>query len=836
MIKNYYSLFFILVFIAAFTKVNAQDAPVVTFNVPYQNNLKFNRFLYNPAFSFVREDNTYVSLYHRNQWVQFDDSPKVYMLSYTGRFSKTSGLGFGIYQQNVGVVTSFGGVANYSYNIKLKERMNLTLGFNVAYYNSGVNKTRTVTGEPDPIIMELRNNSLVSIKPGINFNYKDFDIGVYAENVVDYDFKSDEMSEKYTDKVYSGHVMYTHKMVAMRDLFKDSEFSLALRGRMSELYGFTLNGSLLVHFPRLGWLQTSLDDYYGVGIGAGFHLTKRLSLGYVYERTVKEGLVNLGPSHEIIMSFKLKDKLSLREQNKKQGEKKQASLEEQLEELEDEMLSEEEEGLYETDVERDADIEKLRMELDDESQYLLDALIKEDSIAQIHKAEFDKKVKNLLDYAKREQAARLERAKTEMLLMKRDDPGEDAEENPQTLEDLKRAKSGYYVVSTPPDARTEDEVIIERYERFTEAANALERKKSEGIEKNPYLIHVQDSSEDEVENIKRRERNNEVTDGSNAGRRNTRGNSRQTRQPATASNSRSANNNSRSNNNLSGNGGGIKLPSVGVTAGVTTGGRGNNANNRSNNTDTAQQPANNGNERYSDNGNVNEGGYADNGNQNQTNNQGEDNTNATPNNTNNNNASAAQAATQQPQANSATNNNNGQTATAQKTNTNATGNKPTANNNSQNKNTHLTNTKNNANGQGSQQTAQAKNASKAPSSKYVRREEDLSTEEEIKDYYAAKTDLVRQAPKRSDILTVQDVEPGYYVIANVFSEQENTNKFINRLKDRGIQAEYFINPQNNFRYVYLKKHDSWRDALISYYSNVNNTYFDTVWLMSINVD
>ena len=76
MIKKYYSLL-ILVFIAASLKVNAQDAPVVTFNIPYQNNLKFNRFLFNPAFSFVREDNTYISLYHRNQWVHFDDSPNV---------------------------------------------------------------------------------------------------------------------------------------------------------------------------------------------------------------------------------------------------------------------------------------------------------------------------------------------------------------------------------------------------------------------------------------------------------------------------------------------------------------------------------------------------------------------------------------------------------------------------------------------------------------------------------------------------------------------------------------------------------------------------------------
>ena len=96
--------------------------------------------------------------------------------------------------------------------------------------------------------------------------------------------------------------------------------------------------------------------------------------------------------------------------------------------------------------------------------------------------------------------------------------------------------------------------------------------------------------------------------------------------------------------------------------------------------------------------------------------------------------------------------------------------------------------------------------------------------------------MIRQTPNKADALLIKDVEPGYYVIANVFSEQENTDKFLKKMKDRGVQADYFKNPANGFRYVYLKKHSSWREALISYYSNVNNTYFETVWLMSINVN
>ncbi len=669
MIKNYYSLF-LLVLAAAFTKVNAQDAPVVTFNIPYQNNLKYNRFLFNPAFSFVREDNTYVSLYHRNQWVQFDDSPKVYMLSYTGRFSDKSGLGFGIYQQNIGVITSFGGVANYSYNVRFKERMNLTVGFNLAYYNSGVNKDRTVTGEPDPLIMELGNNSLLSIKPGINFNYKDFDLGVYAENVIDYDFKSNGMAKEYTDKTYSAHLMYTHKMVTLKDLFQDSDFTLGLRGRMSEEYGFTLNGSLIVNFPRLGWVQTSVDDFYGIGIGAGFHFTKRLSLGYTFERTVKDGLVNLGPTHEIVMAFRLKDKITIRERNKVAGDTL-ALIDEKVTDsiAEETKAALKKKDTVDTNFEKAAEIEKLRLELDEDSQYLLDALIKEDSIAQIKKADFERKVQNLKEYAQREKEVKELRAKTEMLNLKRLDPGEEGVEEPQTVEELKKAKSGYYVVSKPENSKNDKEVLIERHETFTEAANAIEKKKAEGKEKNPYLVHVEDVSESEIEGLKKTEKENEAKSKSGA--------------------------------------------------------------------------------------------------------------------------------------------------SAEKNNKNQT-----------------TKTKQNEK-QLSKTTDLAKPVA---TGKKIKSAEDLSTEQEIKEYFSAKTDKIRQAPKKENALLIKDVEPGYYVIANVFSEQENTDKFIKKLKDRGIQAHFFLNPANGFRYVYLRKHSSWRDALISYYSNVNNTYFETVWLMSINVN
>lgn len=639
MIKNYFALS-LFILCAFFTKVMAQDAPVLTFNIPSQNNLKYNRFLQNPAFSFVREDNTYISLYHRNQWIQFDDSPKVYMLAYTGKFSDRSGLGFGLYQQNLGVIVSFGGIANYSYNVKINQKMDLTFGFNLAYYNSGVDRNRTVTEEPDPILLAMRNNSLLSIKPGFNLSYGNVDFGIYAENFIDYDFKSSKLTKDYSDKTFAAHLMYSHEMSSLKDLFEGSSFRLALRGKVNQESDLGLSGSLLVDFPKFGWIQTGVDDFYGVGVGIGFHFTKKLSLGYTYERTIKEGLVNLGPTHEITMVFSFQDRLLAKRKNLTAKD----TLD-QIEALDKKIASKKTAKKGKSDFDKDLEIEKLKLQMDESNMHLLDMLIHEDSIEETRKAEFEQKVKNLMDYVKRENSAK--EANATPFVLRKSKPGKKIV--PKTMEDLKDAENGYYVVSKSTDGK-DDSLIIERYESLPEALKSYEKKKASGKEKDIYTIHVDNPDELGLDE-----------------------------------NHKNADTNSKNTNN-------------------------------------------------------------------------------------------------------------------------------------------------------EKQSSTEGSVENILKDEKAQRELSAKTEEEIKEFYSKKTAKPRDAPKKGNKLSVAGLETGYYIIANVFAEQENTEKFMRKMKSRGVETNYFINPKNNFRYVYLRKHSSWREALISYYSNADNTYFDPIWIMSINTN
>ena len=116
-----------------------EDDGVVSLSLPVRNSLTFNRFVINPTFSFVREQHKYISIFNKREWVQFDNAPLTYLASYSGRFGENIGAGIGLFQQDYGVLTTFGGTVNFAYNVRMARDSNLTFGLNIGAYKSGLN-------------------------------------------------------------------------------------------------------------------------------------------------------------------------------------------------------------------------------------------------------------------------------------------------------------------------------------------------------------------------------------------------------------------------------------------------------------------------------------------------------------------------------------------------------------------------------------------------------------------------------------------------------------------------------------------------------------------------
>lgn len=682
----------------ASTKISAQEEnPVLTYEVPSQNLLRFNRFLINPTFSTVREDKSYINLLHRNQSVQFDDNLQNYFLSYSGRISDHTGLGLSLYSQRVGPVDNVGVLANYAYGVKLSDKSNFTFGANVAYYSSGLSRNRTSTVEDDPFLIGFQDESLLSFQPGFNISYGQFDIGAFAENLFDYNLKTNTSVTDFNEKTFSGHLQYTHEFENGDGLFENGRLMPLARTRLVDGEDLTFGGSLILDLPRIGWLQGGYDSFYGASAGIGFNLNRRLSLGYTMEKGLTTDFDNLGLTHEISFAYSFTPNLT----------EDRVMLEDNGDDLV------EYENPPKDDMATNDEINELKRKLAENDAIIEELMFRQDSLEANRQKDLERRFEMVMRMVRNETKGErpdLEKRAEELFLTGREKP-------------------------TAVAKNTEDEPNIQNsiYSKETNQANPSEKTLN-----NP-------SRRDVLATTAKPDKTRNVLAGKN-----------QVKPNSTVVGQESVK--SRRFNNLEGVSDGYY-----VVANVYKG------------TTYMKKFM----DKLQENGL--EPDYIDN-----------------PNNGLKyvflerydtwDNALAAY-------------------------NSNLNG--------KYDQDMWIMNVNNRYSNE-----AYAENVSKIKEKSSQYGTDVLQKNVVVRDKVAA-NGVTPQTYK------IEGVGTGYYIIANVFANPKNANRFVKLLNSYGLSASYFINPENNWRYVYLKRHESWNNALISYYSKLNDTYDDKMWIMRV---
>ncbi|WP_421813295.1 PorP/SprF family type IX secretion system membrane protein [Flagellimonas sp.] len=384
-------LLLLAILLLAFSGMRGQEeGNYIPYNVPSQNLLKFNRFLLNPTFSTVREDKSYINLFHRNQSVSFDDNNQVYFLSYSGRVSDRSGVGVSLFTNREGLFNNFGVHANYAYGVRLSPKSTFTFGANISYYQSAFNQDRVNSVEVDPFLNTLESSSLVSFQPGFNFSVGRFDIGGYAENLFDYNLKTSESITDFNEKTYSGHLQYTHQFENGRGIMEKARLMPLARVRKVGEENLTLGGNLILDLPKLGWVQAGYDDFYGASAGLGFNLTKNISLGYTVEKGLSNEFENFGVTHEISLAYSFTPNLT----------EDRVMLEAEGEEMVSNDENVPQDSLNITD--KDLEIAQLQEKLAENDAILDELLMRQDSIESTRKQDLERRFETVMKMVQRE--------------------------------------------------------------------------------------------------------------------------------------------------------------------------------------------------------------------------------------------------------------------------------------------------------------------------------------------------------------------------------------------------------------------------------------------------
>ena len=703
MFKFKYIYFLLLVMVL--TNVSAQEVnPYLSYDVPSQNLLKYNRFLINPTFSTVREDKSYINLLHRNQSVEFTDNNQNYFLSYSGRINDRTGLGLSIYQQTAGTLTNYGVLANYAYGVKLNDKSNFTFGANMSYYASGLDKSRVNAADPDDPFLNGQRDNLLQFQPGVNLSYGKFDIGLYAENLFDYNLKTSESITEFADKTFSGHLQYTHQFDKTSGILEQGRLMPLARVRKGGQEDVVLGGSLILDLPKLGWAQVGYDDHYGAAAGLGFNLNKRLSLGYTMEKGISGDLDNFGVTHEISVAYSFtpnltEDRVMLEDDNDNE-----LAFNEEDTNLDEELESEK--------------FEELKKRLAENDQVLAELMYRQDSLEVNRQRDLEKRFERVL---------RMVRSETQG---KRPD-----------LEE--RAKKMYFI--------NNDENAV--------AENTT--NKPSGIEKDATTVVAPKTSTSGYQNAT----NNTIENTTVA-------------TDATKTNTAIANN--QKTTTVKTNASTIKRRKFKHLSGVQDG--------------------------YYVIANVYKGqGYL----------------NKFIKDLEDNGLSADYI--KDPKTNL-------KYVYLERYDTwkEAEAAHNSKLNGAYDYDMWIMNVDNSSN-----LDSRYNNTGYAATTKDKTQTRDKYSNDNPKFRNPVQKDNVANTYPTPKIVKFNGVDAGYYIIANVFASAKNANNFVKLLNKQGLHASYFINPENNYRYVYLKKHGTWNNALLSYYSKINSSYQDRMWIMRV---
>lgn len=716
------SVLYLLLFVFAIMKVSGQEeSPFVSYDVPAQNLLKYNRFLINPTFSTVREDKSYINLLHRNQSVQFDDNNQNYFLSYSGRISDRTGLGLSLYSQREGILSNFGVLANYAYGVKLNDKSNFTFGANVSYYQSGFDNGRASTVEEDPFLAGLQDQSLLSFQPGFNLSYGKFDVGMFAENLFDYNLKNSESVTEFKDKTYSAHLQYTHQFENQKGIFEEARLMPLARVRKVGEEDVTLGGSLILDLPKLGWIQGGYDSFYGAAAGVGFNLNERISLGYTMEKGLSNNFDNFGLTHEISVAYSFSPNLT----------EDRVMLED---DFEDDLVKNDEEP---ENVATNEEIEELKMKLAENDAIIEELMFRQDSLEAIRQSDLERRFAMVMRMVRNEtngERPDLEQRAKELFL----------DENSDT-----EIASSYNPSNTGQSINSNKVVNESQQDRVVVAANNTK----EPVIKSEAVVATNTTDRSTVD----REYQKQV----------------QPKDAVVASRRRTT----------------TTTPTATTTEIVQDGVKSRRFKNLPDVTDGYYVVAN-----------VYKGG--------QYMNNFIDDLNA-----------------KGIQADYIDNPNTGlKYVYLQRFETfeDAVSAHDSKLNGAYDGAMWIMNVDNKYSNEA---YASNVNKLKEKSSKYDSNV--LTSNEVVRDNVDS-----REIDSKSYV--IEGAGSGYYLIANVFANPNNAKKFVALLNSFGLSASYFINPKNNYRYVYLKKHDSWTNALISYYSKLNDAYDDKMWIMRVN--
>lgn len=116
--------------------------------------------------------------------------------------------------------------------------------------------------------------------------------------------------------------------------------------------------------------------------------------------------------------------------------------------------------------------------------------------------------------------------------------------------------------------------------------------------------------------------------------------------------------------------------------------------------------------------------------------------------------------------------------------------------------------------------------------KELQRKKD-SLETVVKEKVVATEEQPKKGERYEEAVLTEDIRPGYYLIVNVFGTKTYYNRFMQSLKDKGLDPKSFYRTERKHNYVYLERYDSMQEARKARDSKFFGKYPEIIWIFRV---
>ncbi|MCB9192159.1 MAG: PorP/SprF family type IX secretion system membrane protein [Flavobacteriales bacterium] len=337
---------------------------------------KENRFLINPSNAGYSEGLVgYIN--YRNQWTNVVGAPTTGLVSLHTPLGKNTNVGTNIVYDKTNFVTTVNAKLAYAHDIKLAPDHQLSLGVGLGINHTQLDFSDAVVEDPTDFLLENGNigSTTFDLDAGLRYSWNNLlEIGIAAPHVIESiaEIRAKDNSASYNlSRHFSAYVGY--------DFWIKKDWLIAPSGMVRWLPyndNISYDGTVKFGWKEVVWASFTWRAETGPVAGIGFQVADKFVFGYAYDFTLNglDGNPGAPWSNEIMVGFKLdgfKKKFKKLEDDMERMQQDNELLNEKMDSLESvlgskmDSLESEVQGIKETDIRQDAELQRLQKEIDD---------------------------------------------------------------------------------------------------------------------------------------------------------------------------------------------------------------------------------------------------------------------------------------------------------------------------------------------------------------------------------------------------------------------------------------------------------------------------------------